>query len=149
MGIYSLSVGRRSHKVKKEDRKPFTPPFTLGDLFDYPEKSTGNQLLDAVSEAIVNHKFTTAKEVAEYLDLDPAKLNHALQIFVDMTLGEIVSSFVFYRVEKYLKEHPDETLDQVAKATGYNSKSAVAYVYKRFGKGTPRAQETSKSKKAK
>ena len=49
MGISNISVGRRSHKVKKEDRKPFTPPFTLGDLFGYPEKTTGNQLLDAVS----------------------------------------------------------------------------------------------------
>jgi len=140
----SVCVGRRPHKVKKEDRKPFIAPYSLGDFFSYPEKLTGNPLMDAISDAIVNHKFTTAKEVAEYLDLEPAKLNHAVQIFTGNTLGEVVSAFVFFRIEKYLKEHPDETLDQVAKATGYNSKSAVAYVYKRFGKGSPRAQETKK-----
>jgi hypothetical protein len=67
-----------------------------------------------------------------------------LQIFVGNTLGEIVSASVFIRVEKYLQEHPEETLDQVAKATGYNSKSAVVYIYKRFGKGTPRAVENKK-----
>ena len=144
MGTSSMPVGRRPHKVKKEDRKPFNPPYSLSDLFTYPEKVTGNQLIDAVSEAIYSHKFTTAKEVAEYLDLDQTKLNNALQLFVGNTLGEIVSASVFSRVEKYLKEHPDETLDQVAKATGYNSKSAVSYIYKRFGKGTPRAEETKK-----
>ena len=144
MGTSSMPVGRRPHEVKKEDRKPFTPPYTIGDLFAYPEKVTGNQLLDAVSEAIYSHKFTTAKEVAEYLNLDQNKLNSVLQLFVDCTLGEIVSTSVFIRVEKYPKEHPEETLDQVAKATGYNSKSAVAYIYKRFGKGTPRAEENKK-----
>ena len=144
MSQSSISVGRRPHKVKKEDRKPFNPPYTLGDFFSYPDKLSGNQLIDAISEAIVNHKYTTSKEVAEYLDLDPAKLNHAVQIFTGNSLSEIVSAFVFFRVEKYLKEHPDETLDQVAKATGYNSKSAVTCIYKRFGKGTPRAEETKK-----
>ena len=46
--------------------------------------------------------------------------------------------------EKYIKEHPEETLDQVAKATGYNSRSAISYIYKRFGKGAPRAEENKK-----
>ncbi len=144
MEISSMCVGRRPHRVNKEDRKPFLAPYSLGDLNAYPEKPTGNQLLDAVCDAIFNHKFTTAKEVAEYLSLDPVRLNHAVQIFVGNTLGEIVSAFVFTRIDKYLREHPDQTLDEVAKATGYNSKSAVAYIYKRFGKGSPRGQETKK-----
>ena len=138
----SMPVGRRLHKVRKENRKPFNPPYSLGDFFGYPDKLTGNPLLDAVSEAIATHQYTTAKEVAEYLSLDATKLNHALQLLADCTLGQIVSMSVFLRVEKYLKEHPDETLDQVAKATGYNSKSAVAYIYKRFGQGSPRAKQS-------
>ena len=144
MGTSSMPVGRRPHKVKDEDRKPFNPPFSFGDLFTYPEKVTGNQLIDAVSEAIYSHKFTTAKEVAEYLNLDQVKLNHALQLFVGNSLGEIVSASVLFRVEKYIKEHPEETLDQVAKATGYNSRSAISCIYKRFGKGAPRGEETKK-----
>ncbi len=144
MAQSSICVGRRPHKVKKEDRKPFVAPYSLSDFFSYPEKPSGNQLIDAISEAIVTHNYTTAKEIAEYLDLEPAKLNHAVQIFTGNTLGEVVSAFVFFRVEKYLKEHPDETLEQVAKATGYNSKSAVTCIYKRFGKGSPRANETKK-----
>jgi transcriptional regulator GlxA family with amidase domain len=144
MGTSSMPVGRRPHKVDQEDRKPFITPYSFSDLFGYPEKVTGNQLIDAVSEAIYTHKFTTAKEVAEYLNLEQVKLNHALQVFVGSTLGEIVSASVFFRVEKYIKEHPEETLDQVAKATGYNSRSAISYIYKRFGKGAPRAEENKK-----
>ena len=97
MGTSSMPVGRRPHEVKKEDRKPFTPPYTIGDLFTYPEKVTGNQLLDAVSEAIYSHKFTTAKEVAEYLNLDQNKLNSVLQIFCRQHFG---------RDRKRIRLHP-------------------------------------------
>lgn len=142
MGIITSSVGRLSHHIKVADRKPFLPICSIEDLYNASTKSTGNPLLDAVSEAIVSHQFTTAKEVAEYLDLSQDALNATVKIFTGSTLGEVVSFFVVCRIKAYLESHPDDSLDQVARATGFRSKSSINCIYKKYNLGTPR-QDTS------
>ena len=133
-----ITGGRYSHEVKKNNRNPFNPPFSLTDMLAYPEKKTDNQLLDAVSEALHTHHFTTGREVAEYLNLNQDHLTGALQIMTGSSLAEVVSQFVYHRIDKYLTEHPDDTLDQVAKATGFSTKSAITAVYRKHHQGTPR-----------
>lgn len=135
---YFYSGGRYSHEVSKERQKPFNPPFSLADMMAYPEQKTGNQLLDAVSEALHAHLFTTGREVAQYLNLNQSHLTGALQIMTGCSLADVVGMFVWRRIDKYLKAHPDDTLDEVAKATGFSTKSSVAAVYQKYRKGTPR-----------
>lgn len=144
MGINTVSVGRCAHSIKRENRKPFLPIYTLKQLLQSPQTPVGNPLIDAVCEAIVTEQFTTAKEVAEYLDLVPDQLNNVMKIFTGCTLGEVVSAFVLVRVRTYLDEHPNETLDQVAQGTGYRSKSAIAALFKKYKLGTPRSEKPQK-----
>lgn len=144
MGINTVSVGRCAHTIKRENRKPFLPIYSLRMLLQSPETPVGNPLIDAVCEAIVTEQFTTAKEVAEYLDLVPDQLNNVMKIFTGCTLGDVVSAFVLVRVQTYLDEHPDETLDQVARGTGYKSKSAIAALFKKHNLSSPRSEKPQK-----
>lgn len=144
MAISSSAGGRYSHSIKEENRKPFLPPYTLQDMLCSPQTPIGNPLLDAITEAIVSQQFTTAKEVAEYLDIHPDYLSQTVKIFTGCTLGEVVSYFVVDRVKQYLDSHPDDTLDQVALATGYKTKSAIRVLFKKHNLGTPRNNTSHK-----
>ena len=134
------SPGRYRHTVRRKDRQPFVPPYCVTQMMLYPDEMTCCQLLDTVSAALYQHNFTTVREVAEFLNLEPIKLTHAIEVLTGTTMSDVVRLFVMRRVRQALADHPDQTLDEVARSIGYHSKSSITYICRNFSMESARGK---------
>lgn len=129
---------------------PFLPVATLDDVLDYqpqdPTTHTPSPLVNAVAEALYKTKYHDAGQVADYLELDRRKLTAALQIELGLSLQELIIEYRLHRIQQYIEQHPDATLDKVAASNGYSSDSAIWRLFFRR-LGTTPSGETSTGNK--
>ena len=122
-----------------EKTKPFLPVATFEQVVAYvpgnTQTYTASPLVNAVAEALFETKWIESKEIAEYLEVDARKLAYAIQLELGMKLIDVIQKYRIQQIEKYREEHPDETLDNVAKACGYACNSTLWRLFQRkFGK---------------
>lgn len=122
-----------------EKTKPYLPVATFEQVVAYvpgnTETYTPSPLVNAVAEALYETKWIESKEIAEYLEVDARKLAYAIQLELGMKLIDVIQKYRILQIEKYREEHPDETLDNVAKACGYACDTTLWRLFQRkFGR---------------
>lgn len=127
--------------------KPYRPAITLDQVraFDpaVPETHTPSLLVNAVAEALHETKSIEACEIAEYLEVDRVKLSHAIYLETGMTLIELVQNYRLLEIRKFIGEHPDMKLDEVAHACGYASDGSLwRFFQRKFGQ-TARGEKSN------
>lgn len=117
--------------------KPFEPYVTLDHFYRYPEASTGSVLCDAVADVLYTTRYIRVAHIARYTQVESRKLSCAIEVVTGMPFTELVKSYRLHQVQQYLLAHLDDSLDDVAAATGFSSDSVLADLFRRECHGTP------------
>lgn len=108
---------------------PYLPLATFEQVLSYnPADSatfTPSPIVNAVAEALHETLFIESGEIADYLEVDRVKLNHALSLDLGMTLIDVIHHYRLHQVQQYIEQHPNQKLDEVAHACGYASAGSL------------------------
>lgn len=114
---------------------PYLPVATFQQVVNYDpdhvETFTASPIVNAVAEALHNTLLIESQEIAEYLGVDSRKLAGAIQLDLGMRLIDVIQEFRLHQIMQYRTAHPDEPLDDVARACGYASDSSLWRFFQR------------------
>ncbi len=140
------SCENNNHPLKKMNTKPYKPIATIEQVIAYrpdePETHTPSRLVNAVAEALYATKFIEVKDLAAYMELTQHQLATALGMEMGMSPVEVLHHYRLLQAQQYVKEHPDQNLDQVAHAIGYASAGSLWRFFERKLGITPRGQKS-------
>ena len=129
---------------------PFLPVASIDDVlaFNPADASTytPSPLVNAVAEVLSTTHLLEANDVADYLQLDRRKLSCALQIELGMSLRDVIKQYRINEIRSYIRQHPDDTLNDVALHTGYSSDNAIWRLFLRNFGTTPNGQKSTADK---
>jgi len=118
-----------------KEKHSYLPVATFQQVIDYiPGKEdtfTASPIVNALAEALYETQCIECKELAEYLDVDVRKLGGAVQLDLGMRLIDVIQQYRIHQVQRYLDEHPDASLEEVAHACGYASSDTLWRFFQR------------------
>lgn len=128
---------------------PYLPTVSLEQILAYqpelPQTKTESRLVNAVLDAINELNAIGCREIAEYMKLDERKLSAAIEIETGKKMQEIVHQYKLNKIRLYVAAHPDESMDEVAKANGYSSDGTLWRFFQRKA-GTTALGKVSRAK---
>lgn len=114
---------------------PYLPVATFQQVLEYVpgkvETYTTSPIVNAVAEALHKTLIIKSQGIAEYLAVDERKLAGAIQLDLGMRLIDVIHQFRLFQIQRYRKEHPEESLDVVARACGYASDNSLWRFFQR------------------
>lgn len=129
---------------------PFLPIATLQEVLAYNPSDasthTASPLVNAVAEVLYSTHVIEASELAELLSLDQRKLSGALQIELGMSLRDVIKHYRIHAIQTYISQHPEATLQEVARENGYASDNAIWRLFLRHLGTTPNGTESTSEK---
>lgn len=119
-------------------KKPYLPLVTIEQVLNYnpadPATHTASPIVNAVAEALCQTHYIEAGEIAEYLDVDRTKLNHALSLDMGMPLIDVIHDYRLMQVRRTVTQNPDMKLEEVARLCGYSSAGSLwRFVQRKVG----------------
>ena len=121
--------------------KPYKPVVTFDDILAYRAGDettyTKSPIMNAVAEALYETKSIRCVDVAKYLALDVRMLSAAVLLETGISFIDLIHDYRMHQINEYIKAHPNETLDVVARANGYASGGSLWRFFQRRSGTTP------------
>lgn len=126
--------------------KPYRPSISLEEVLAFdptkPETHTVSRLVNAVAEVLHDTNYIEAKDIANYLEVDRIKLSAAISLEMGMTLIELIKNYRLVKVRKFVNDHPEMMLDDIARTCGYASNGSMWRFFQRKLGQTARGEKS-------
>ena len=121
--------------------RPYRPSVTLEDIIafrvDDETTYTKSPIMNAVACALCETKAIICADIAKYLEVDVRMLSTVVQFETGIKFIDLIRDYRMHQINEYIKAHPDENLDAVARANGYASAGSLWRFFQRRCGNTP------------
>ncbi len=121
--------------------RPYKPTVTLADIIAYrvddEATHTKSPIMNAVAQALCETKAIICADIAKYLEVDVRMLSTAVFLETGIKFIDLIRDYRMHQINEYIKEHPEENLDTVARANGYASGGSLWRFFQRRCGNTP------------